>query len=221
MLGLRRLRNLVVVTAPYAVTVPIALALAERLEPANAAGLIALALAPSALLAPALMTAAGARRADMAGALLLGTLILSFALVVTRPGTTTDAITAAQAFVVASLAAGAMPTVRDRVLRPLRWAGHLAGLAVLVLAAASAPRIDASTVLLALAALALTLGVAGLAALVLRRDRFSALAATGTRDPVVAVALASSIGGSEATGVPLVTAAILGIVAAALIIRRR
>lgn len=221
MLGLRRLRNLVVVTAPYAVTVPIALAVAERLEPANAAGLIALALAPSALLAPALMTAAGARRADMAGALLLGTLILSFALVVTRPGTTTDAITAAQAFVVASLAAGAMPTIRDRVLRPLRWAGHLAGLAVLVLAAASAPRIDASTVLLALAALALALGVAGLAALVLRRDLFSALAATGTRDPVVAVAIAWSIGGSEATGVPLVTAAILGIVSAALIIRRR
>lgn len=210
-----------VATAPYAVTVPIALALAERLEPANAGGLSALALAPGALLAPALMTAAGARRADMAGALLLGTVILSFALVVTRPGTTTDAVTAAQAFVVASLAAGVLPTLRDRVLPPLRWAGHLAGLAVLVLAAASAPRIDASTVLLALAALALTLGVAGLAALVLRRDVASALAATGTRDPVVAVALAWSIGGSDATGVPLVTAAILGIVAAALIIRRR
>ena len=209
------------VVAPYAVTVLIALALAQRVEPANATGLIALALAPGALLAPALMTAAGGRRADMAGALVLGTLILSFALVVTRPGTTTDAITAAQAFVVASLAAGAMPTLRDRVLPPLRWAGHLAGLAVLVLAATSGLRIDASTVLLALAALALTLGVAGLAALVLRRDLYSALAAAGTRDPAVAVALAWSMGGSDATGVPLVTAAILGIVAAALIIRRR
>ena len=209
------------VVAPYAVTVLIALALAQRVEPANATGLIALALAPGALLAPALMTAAGGRRADMAGALVLGTLILSFALVVTRPGTTTDAITAAQAFVVASLAAGAMPTLRDCVLPPLRWAGHLAGLAVLVLAATSGLRIDASTVLLALAALALTLGVAGLAALVLRRDLYSALAAAGTRDPAVAVALAWSMGGSDATAVPLVTAAILGIVAAALIIRRR
>jgi len=63
--------------------------------------------------------------------------------------------------------------------------------------------------------------VAGATALVLRRDVFSALAATGTRDPIVATALVWSTGGADATGVPLASAVILGIVATALLIRRR
>jgi hypothetical protein len=91
----------------------------------------------------------------------------------------------------------------------------------MLLAAASGPRVDVATVAAALAAVALLLGVAGAAALILRRDVFSALAATGTRDPVVATALAWSTGGVDATGVPLASAVILGIVAAALVIRRR
>ncbi len=209
------------VIAPYAVSVPLAFAVAERLEPASAAGLIAVALAPGALLAPALVTAAGGRRADMAGALLLGTVVLSFVLVATRSASTTLAMTAAQAFVIASLAAGALPTVRDRLLGPLRWGGHLAALAVIVLAIASRPPIDVSTVAVALAALTLTFGVAGAVALALRRDVFSAVAATGTREPIVAIALAWSTGGSDATAIPVVNAAILGIVAGALIFRRR
>jgi hypothetical protein len=221
LLGLRRLRNLVLVVAPYAVTVPLAFVLSERLDPATSAGLVAVVLAPGALLAPAVVNAAGGRRADMAGALLLGTAVISFVLVATRPGAVTLALTAAQAFAVASLIAGALPTVRDRLLVPLRWAGHAAGLAVIVLAAASGPRVDAATVAVALAAVAVLLGVAGAAALVLRRDLFSALAATGTRDPIVATALAWSTGGVDATAVPLASAVILGIAAAALVIRRR
>lgn len=209
------------VIAPYAVSVPLAFVVAERLEAANAAGLVALALAPGALLAPALVMAAGGRRSDMAGALLLGTVILSFVLTVTRPGSSTLALTAAQAFVVASLAAGAMPQVRDRILVPLRWAGHLAGLAVVALAVAGGPAIDASTVIVGLGAVAVTLAVAGAVALALRRDVFSAVAAAGTRDPIVAIAIAWATGGSGATAVPLVTAAILGIAAGALILRRR
>ncbi|MEX2046348.1 MAG: hypothetical protein WEE03_04235 [Chloroflexota bacterium] len=202
-------------------TVPIAFALGERLDPGTAAGLAALALAPGALLAPALLTAAGGRHADMAGALSLGTVILSFVLVVTRPGATTLALAAAQAFVFASLAAGAVPTIRDRILLPLRRVGHLAALAVLVLVVAARPPIDASTVMLALGALALTLAVAGAVAVALRRDVPSGLAAVGTRDPVVATVLAWSTGGPDAAAVPLVNAAILGIAAAAILIRRR
>jgi hypothetical protein len=221
LLGLRRLRNLLVVAAPYAVTVPLSLAIADRLEPANAAGLVVLVLAPGALFAPAVMTAAGGRRSDMAGALLLGTVVVSFVLVALRPGAITSALTAAQAFVIASLLAGAIPTVRDRLLVPLRWTGYIAGLAVIGPAALSGPHIDVTTVVVAIAAIALTAGVAGVVALVLRRDLVSALATAGTRDPVVATALASSMGGSVATGVSLVNAVILGIVAAALIIRRR
>ena len=221
LLGLRRLRNLVLVVAPYAVTVPLALAWSERLDPATSAGLLGLVRAPGAMLAPAVVNAAGGRRADMAGALLLGTVVVSFVLVATRPDAITLPLTAAQAFAVASVVAGALPTVRDRLLVPLRWAGHAAGLAVIVLAAASAPRVDAGTVAVALAAVAVLLGVAGVAALVLGRDVFSALAATGTRDPIVATALAWSTGGADATGVPLASAVILGIASAALVIRRR
>jgi hypothetical protein len=211
----------VLVIAPYAVTVPVAFALAERLDPATAAGLMSLVLAPGALLAPAFVTAAGGRRADMAGALLLGTAILSFVLVVTWPGASTVAITAAQAFVLASLAAGAMPTVRDRLLAPLRWVGYLVAFAVVALAVASGPRIDVGTAVVALAAATFTIAIAGAVALALRRDVFSALAAAGTRDPILAVALAWSTSGSDATAVPLANAAILGIGAAAVIIRRR
>jgi len=211
----------VLVVAPYAVTVPFAFAVSDRLDAATSGGLVALVLAPGALVAPSVVNAAGGRRADMAGALLLGTLIVSFVLVATRPGATAFALTAAQAFAVASLVAGALPTVRDRILVPLRWAGHAAGLAVLLLAAASGPRVDAATLAVALAAVAALLVIAGTAALVLRRDVFSALAGTGTRDPIVATALAWSISGADATGVPLASAVILGIAATALVIRRR
>ena len=209
------------VIAPYAVSVPLAFAAADRLDPRTAAGLVALALAPGALVAPAVLIAAGGRRADMAGALLLGTVILSFVLVATRSGASSLALTGAQGFAIASLLAGAMPTVRDRLLFPLQWAGYVAGLAVVALAAANGPLIDAGTVVVALATTALTLVIAGAAALALRRDVLSALAAAGTRDPIIAIALASSMGGSDAAGVPLVNAVILGIVSAALIIRRR
>ena len=202
-------------------TIPLAFAVSERLDSATSAGLVALMLAPGALLAPSFVNAAGGRRADMAGALLLGTAVLSFVLAATRPTGIGLALTAAQAFAVASLVAGALPTVRDRILVPLRWAGHAAGLAVLLLAAASGPRLEAATLAVALAAVTVVLVVAGATALVLRRDVFSALAATGTRDPIVATALGWSTGGADATGVPLASAVILGIAATALVIRRR
>jgi nitrate reductase gamma subunit len=76
-------------------------------------------------------------------------------------------------------------------------------------------------VIVALGAALVTLVVAGGAALALRRDAFSAVAAAGTRDPIVAIALAWAAGGAGATAVPLVSAAILGIVAAASVLRRR
>ena len=209
------------VVAPYAVSVPIAFGVRERLDAATAAGLVALALAPGALVAPAVVAAAGGRRSDMAGALLLGTLIVSFLLVVTRPASSMLAVTAVQAFAVVSLAAGAIPLVRDRILAPLRWAGHVAAVGVLVLAVAGGPAIDASVLVVATAAVAVMLVVAGAVALALRRDLLSAVAAAGTRDPIVAVALAWATGGSDATAVPLISAAILGIVAATLVVRRR
>jgi hypothetical protein len=221
LLGLKRLRNLVLVIAPYAVSVPLAFVVGERLDAATAVGLIALAIAPGALVAPAVVARAGGRRSDMAGALVLGTLIVSFVLVVTRPASGALAVTAVQAFAVASLAAAAMPLVRDRILAPLRWAGHVAAVAVLLLAVAGGPANDMSVLIVAIATVAVTLVVAGVVALALRRDLLSAVAAAGTRDPIVAVALAWAAGGPDATAVPLISAAILGIVAATLIVRGR
>lgn len=209
------------VVAPYAATVPLAFAASDRLEPSAAAGLVALAVVPGALFAPAVVSAAGGRRSDMAGALLLGTVVLSVVLVATRPAMGAAGLLAAQAFLVGSLVAGAMPTVRDRLAMPLRWAARIAAAIVIALAVASRPAIDVGTALLSLAAVALTLVIAGVVALALRRDVLSAAAAAGTRDPVLAIALAWSAGGPTATAVPVTSAVILGIVAAAVILRRR
>ena len=209
------------VIAPYAVTVPLALVVSDRLDSSAAAGIVALVLAPGALFAPAIVSAAGGRRSDTAGALLLGTVVLSVVLVAIRPATSAAGLAAAQALLIGWLVAGAMPTVRDRVAVPLRWVGHLAALVVVAFAVTSRPAIDASTVIVALGALTLTLFVAGVVAVALRRDGLSAAAAAGTRDPIVAIALAWATGGSAATAVPLASAAILGIVAAAVIVRRR
>ena len=156
----------------------------------------------------------------MAGALLLGTVLVSFVLNVARPGTSTLALTAVQALALASVLAGAIPTMHNRNV-PLQWASFLAALAVILFTLGTGPRVDAVGIAVAFAALAVTLGVAGATALALRRDVLSALAAGGTRDPIVATALAWSMGGPEATAVPLASAVILGIAVAALVIRRR
>jgi hypothetical protein len=161
LLGLRRLPNLVLVIAPYAVTVPLAFAASDRLDPAPVAGLVALVLAPGALFAPAVVSAAGGRRSDMAGALVLGTVIVSIVLVATRPGTGAAAFAAAQAFLAGPLVASALPTVRDRARVPLQWSSVLATLAIIAFALGTAPRIDPVTFVVAFAALVLTLVIAG------------------------------------------------------------
>jgi hypothetical protein len=191
------------------------------LDRATATGLLAFALAPGALLAPTVVAAAGGRRADMAGALGLGTVGLSIVLTLLWPGANGPALIGAQAFVIASLVAGAVPTLRDRVLVPLAWLGQLAAAAVIALAVGSGPRLDPGALTVAVAAAAVTLAITGALAIVLRRDVLSALVGAGTRDPIVAIALAWSLGGPVATGVPIVNAAILGIAAGALVILRR
>ena len=69
------------------------------------------------------------------------------------------------------------------------------------LAIAGGAQVDTSTVVIALVAVAVMLIAAGATALVLRRD-VPSRSPGGTRDPIVAIALAWSAGGAEATGVP-------------------
>lgn len=220
-MGLRRPPNLVLVVAPYAVSVPLAFVVLPLVAPDIAAGLVALALAPGALVAPAFVGAAGGRRADLAGALSLGTVIASVVLVAARWGTGGVGITFTQAFLAGMVVGGALPAFRERTAPVVRWVGHLAAAAVIVLTAASGTVPSAAAIVVAAAFVAVVLAVAAVVVLALGRDVLSGLAAAGTRDPIVAVFIAWSTGGAEATAVPIVNAVILGIVAAAVLIRRR
>jgi hypothetical protein len=221
LMGLRRPPNLVLIAAPYAVTVPLAFAVVPLLGQAAGAGLVALVLAPGALGAPLFVSAAGGRRADLAGALSLGTVIASVLLVATRPDSSGAGLTIAQAFLLGMVVGGAVPSLRELVAPPLRWGGHVAGVAVIALAAASGPALSSQAIVIAVVFAALVLAIAITVALTLRRDVLSAGAAAGTRDPIVATFVAWSIGGADATAVPLVNAVILGIVATAVFIRHR
>lgn len=220
-MGLRRPPNVVLIVAPYALTVPLAFAVLPLLGPAAAAGLVALVLAPGALGASSFVGAAGGRRSDLAGALSLGTVIVSVVLVATRPESSGAGLTIAQAFLLGMVVGGAVPSLRERIAPPLRSAGHVAGAAVIALAAASGRAPSAQDAVVGATFAALVLALALTVAVALRRDVLSAVAAAGTRDPIVATFIAWSTGGAEATAVPLVNAVILGIVAAAVLIRRR
>lgn len=220
-MGLRRPPNLVLIVAPYAVSVPVTFAVLPLLGPAAAAGLVALALAPGALSAASFVAAAGGRRSDLAGALSLGTVIVSVVLVWTRSDTSGAGLTIAQAFLLGMVVGGAVPSLRERIAPALRSVGLVASVAVIALAVAGGPVPTAQDAVVGVAFAALVLAVALTVALALRRDVLSAVAAAGTRDPIVATFIAWSTGGAEATGVPLVNAVILGIVVAAVLIRRR
>src|SRR5205823_4951259 len=78
LLALRRPRVLVAVVAPYLVLVPVAVAIGG-LAPTLALGALLLAAAPAELAAPALARAVGGR-AETAAAVMTGTLVVSFAL---------------------------------------------------------------------------------------------------------------------------------------------
>ena len=220
-MGLRRIPNLVLIVAPYAVTVPLAFAVLPLIGPAAGAGLVALVLAPGALSASSFVGAAGGRRSDLAGALSLGTVIVSVLLVATRSDTGGAGLTVAQAFLLGMVVGGAVPSLRERIAPPLRSAGLVAGVAVIALAVAGGRAPTAQDAIAAAALAALVVAIALTVALALRRDVLSAVAAAGTRDPIVATFVAWSTGGAEATGVPLVNAVILGIVGAAVLVRRR
>lgn len=220
LLALRRPRVLAVVLLPAVALVATARLAAAFLDPVIAAGILALAAAPAALILPPLAGSLGGRR-DTAGAFALGTAVVWVALVTTGTPGGSAALSGIQAFASAAAVAAGLPKVRDAIGGPIRVAGD-AALAVLLGAALFAgPAIGPATIGVAAAALGLGLLAAAAVARLTRRDVRSAMIGSGTRDAGVGVALAAAAG-PGAVGVPLVYAGlVLAGVALVALARRR
>jgi hypothetical protein len=196
---------------PYGVLVPLALAIGA-LAPGLAAGALVLAIAPAELAAPALARLLGGRM-ENAAAVVTGTLVVSFALLLTMFGAAASAATtntALFAFVAGAAVAGAVPLLRDAVLPLIRAASALA-LAILVVAALveGAPALRPETAIAALALLGVGSLAAAIVAAVFGGEPRAIMLGGGTRDFAVAATLAVRAGGDAAAAVPLAYGALL------------
>jgi len=214
--ALLRRRNLALILVPAAAMGAVALLLQGRVDERVAAGAIALAVVPAPFIAPELIGRMR-RRADTAGALLLGTVMVSVLVMGSRGALAAGALfTATEAFAVPAMFANALPTLRDRVLVPLRVVGWIAlvvifagALATLLpplfdrTAAGTEPLPILPTLLGAAAMFVAGTASTAVAARVVGGNVTAAIAGSGLRDPALATVLATIVGGPESTGVPL------------------
>jgi hypothetical protein len=210
----------------------LALALQGRVHGSIAAGAIALVIVPAPLVAPELVGRMRGR-ADLAGALSLGTVILSLLVVGSRGPLAAGALfTATEAFAISAMVANGLPTIRDFLLMPLRLIGWLAVALIFVTAIlAIPPLLDAPPIgtdpplILMSALVAFALFVVGVTTSIATArfvggDVRAAVGGAGLRDPALGVALATITASPDSTGVPLLYAVFcLGLAAFAL--RRR
>ena len=211
----------------------LALVLQGRVDERIAAGAIALAIVPAPFVAPEIVGRMRGR-ADLAGALVLGTVMISVLVVGSRGALAAGALFAAtEAFAVPAMFANALPTVRDRVLVPLRALGWIA-LAVIfasALATLLPPLFDRTaggteplpiltSFLVAAAMLVAGTVSTAVAASIVGGNITAAIGGAGLRDPALAVVLATIIGGPGSAGVPLVYAVFCLVLAAAALLRR-
>ena len=171
-----------------------------------------LALAPSPLVGPALARIVGARE-ETVGALLTGTIVLSFPLLLAAiPGLAANVYLSLFAFVIGAALASAVPMFRDTVLPIVDGARYVA-LAIILGGAAVAALsfIDARAV--GIAALVLLVGTvsAAVGAILFGGDGLAAAIGAGTRDPAVAAGLAITSGLAGGAAVPLAYAALLAL----------
>ena len=217
LLALRRLRNLALVALPYAPGLVLVPLLGPSLGEADRAGLLAVAAAPALFSAPALATAMGGRK-DRAGALLVGTIAASFLLSLTRAGAAGGAMQNAMlAFVVGAGVTSVVPMLPSVARTFVKRLGDLALVVLLAVAIAGGPSLGPAAALAALALFITTIGAAALVARIADVDVRSAIAGAGTRDPGVATALAVTMAGPGAGGIPLYSAALLVLLGAALV----
>jgi len=205
LLSLRRPRNLAPILLGYAGLGVVAVIVGDPV-------VAILALSPSPLIGPSLARFV-AVRAETVGALLTGTIVLSFPLLMAAiPGLGPSVNIALFAFVIGTALAGSLPTLRDVLLPVFDGARYVAVAIILGGAALSAVSlVDLRAV--GVAALVLLVGVltAASGAILFGGNGIAAAIGAGTRDPAVAAALAMSAGLAGAGSVPLAYAALLAL----------
>ena len=205
LLSLRRPRNLAPIVLAYAALGFLAVIVGDPV-------VAILALAPSPLIGPALARIAGARE-ETVGALLTGTLVLSFPILLAAiPGLGPQVNIALFAFVVGTALASAVPLFRDLVLPIVDGARYVA-LAIILGGSGIAALAFVDPRAVGSAALVLLVGAvsAGIGAMIFGGDGVAAAIGAGTRDPAVAAGLAIASGLAGGAAVPLAYAALLAL----------
>jgi hypothetical protein len=205
LLALRRPRNLAPIVLGYAGLGLVAVVVGDPV-------VAILALSPSPLIGPVLARFVGAR-AETVGALLTGTVVLSFPLLIaTIPGLAPNVNVALFAFVIGTALAGSVPTLRDVLLPIVDGARYVALLIILGGAALAAlSLVDGRAV--GVAALVLLVGwvSSAIGAILFGGDGLAAAIGAGTRDPAVAAGFAITVGLAGAAAVPLACAALVAL----------
>ena len=171
-----------------------------------------LALAPSPLIGPALARFLGTRE-ETVGALLTGTIVLSFPILLAAiPGLGPSVTIALFSFVIGTALASAVPMFRDAVLPIVDGARYVA-LAIILGGAGIAALAFVDPRAVGVAALVLFVGAASAAigALLFGGDGLAAAIGAGTRDPAVAAGLVIGSGLAGGAAVPLAYAALLAL----------
>jgi hypothetical protein len=219
LLALRRIRILALVVLPYGVALGVVALVGPSLPDADRLGLLAVAIAPALLAAPALASAIGGRM-DRAGALVVGSIGMWLVLTLTTGAAATGAMQGAMLpFVIGASVTSVVPMLPELVRTVAQRIGDAAFLVLVAVALSGAGALNASN---GLAALGLFLAIGATAATVARIggvDLASALVGAGSRDPAVATALAVALGGS--TAVPLYSGILLLGASAVLALRNR
>jgi hypothetical protein len=205
LLALRRPRNLVPIVLGYVGLGLVAVIVGDPV-------VAILALSPAPLVGPVIARLLKAR-AETVGALLTGTIVVSFPLVLAAiPGIAAQTNVALFAFVIGAAIAGSVPTMRDAVLPIVDGARYVA-LAVIVGAAALAALslVDPRAVVVAAVVLVVGGVSAAIGALLFGGDGLAAAIGAGTRDPAVAAGLAIAAGLAGGAAVPLAYAVLLAL----------
>jgi hypothetical protein len=202
---LRRPRNLAAIVLGYAALGFVAVVVGDPV-------VAILALAPSPLIGPALARFVGARE-ETVGALLTGTVVLSFPLLLAAiPGLGPNVNVGLFAFVIGAALASAVPIFRDMVLPIVDGARYVA-LAIILGGAGVVAVSFVDPRAVGVAALVLLVGSvsAAIGAMLFRGDGVAAAIGGGMRDPAVAAGLAIVSGLAGAAAVPLAYAALLAL----------
>ena len=205
LLSLRRPRNLAPIVLAYAALGIVAAIVGDPI-------VAILALSPSPLIGPALARFVGTRE-ETVGALLTGTVVLSFPLLLAAiPGIGPNVNVALFAFVIGAALAGAVPLFRDAILPVVDGARYVALVIILGGAGVAAVSfVDPRAV--GVAALVVVVGTvtAAIGAMLFGGDWLAAAIGAGTRDPAVAAGIAVASGLAGGAAVPLAYAALLAL----------